>query len=254
MSWKFAHTSVIGTSHITSGTECQDFNLVDRITNAAGEEYVIALVSDGAGSAKRSREGAELACRKVCELIKQSIAENPPEYRFVEKDVIHWVHEVVMEIRHKAYDENIIPREFACTLVGVVTGPKQSICFQLGDGAIILSKNGAMGMVFRPYSGEYVNATFTLTDVNGLENLKVQLLDYQLEQFAVFTDGVQPLALSFATQAPHPPFFEPMLTYMRNPQQFNPETINQNLSKFLGTDKVNERTEDDKTLILATRL
>ncbi|MDK9700714.1 MAG: protein phosphatase 2C domain-containing protein [bacterium] len=254
MSWKFAQAVVIGTSHIASGTVCQDSCMLDRVTNANGEEYIMAFASDGAGSAKRSKEGSELATRRICEQIKAAVLENPPDHLFSEKEVIHWVHEIVMEIRHKAYDENIVPREFACTLLGVVTSPRQTICLQLGDGAIVLSKNGAMGMVFRPYSGEYVNATFTLTDVNGLENLKIQFLDYELEQFAVFTDGIQPLALSYATQTPHPPFFEPMLTYMRNPQQFNPVNVNIGLEKLLGSDKVNERTEDDKTLILATRL
>ncbi len=219
-----------------------------------GDEYFITLCSDGAGSAKRSREGAELACRIVCDMIKKDIAEKPLEEVFIQKEVIHWVHEAIMEIRHKAYEENLIPREFACTLVGVVTGPKKSVCFQLGDGAIVLIKNNAFGMVFLPYSGEYVNATFTLTDVNGLENLKIEFLDEYLEQFALFTDGIQPLALNFALKVPHPPFFEPMLGYMRNPKAFNPATINDDLAKFLGMDKVNERTEDDKTLILATRL
>ncbi len=228
--------------------------MVETFVAPNGESYFLAFASDGSGSAPRSREGSEMACRTVFKHFTESIAKLGSTKNFTEKEVVHCVYETVQEIRHHAYAESRTPKDYACTIIGVIIGPHNTICIQLGDGAIVISNRNIFGVVFRPDSGEYVNATFYLTDANGMENLKIQFIDYQLEQFALFTDGIQPLAVKMADLTPHVPFFEPMLQYMRNPKMFNQNTINADLAKFLGTEKVNQRTEDDKTLILATRL
>ena len=67
---------------------------------------------------------------------------------------------------------------------------------------------------------------------------------------ALFTDGLQTLALDY-TRAAHSPFFAPMFAALSS--ETEPGGLLGPLSAFLESPAVNERTDDDKTLILATR-
>src|ERR1043165_496946 len=61
--WKYVHASVKGTSHARTGAPCQDVTACKILTNANDNETLIAVVSDGAGSASRAETGAALACQ-----------------------------------------------------------------------------------------------------------------------------------------------------------------------------------------------
>jgi hypothetical protein len=71
-----------------------------------------------------------------------------------------------------------------------------------------------------------------------------------VDEVALLTDGLQSLALRFASREAHGPFFEPMFERLRGPEQ----PSESELAAFLGSGPVNARTDDDKTLVLATRL
>ena len=71
---------------------------------------------------------------------------------------------------------------------------------------------------------------------------------------ALLTDGLQGLALRFDTREAHGPFFEPMFARLRAEGEGEPESLREELRAFLGSAPVNQRTDDDKTLVLATRL
>ena len=68
----------------------------------------------------------------------------------------------------------------------------------------------------------------------------------------MLTDGLQPLALNYAAKAAHAPFFVPMFRPLRVAP--SGATVLAALRNFLDSPRVNERTDDDKTLILATRV
>jgi hypothetical protein len=68
----------------------------------------------------------------------------------------------------------------------------------------------------------------------------------------MMTDGLQRLALDFRTQAPHEPFFSPLFKALRSAPVA--EDLAVPLRQLLSSSSVNERTDDDKTLLLATRL
>jgi hypothetical protein len=69
---------------------------------------------------------------------------------------------------------------------------------------------------------------------------------------AMLTDGLQMIALDYATKKPHLPFFGPLFSKLRSAT--NADELEPSLRDFLGSSRVNERTDDDKTLIVATRL
>ena len=53
--WVTASASVIGSSHVATGVPCQDACVI-KTTKA--DEWVVIVVSDGAGTASRAEEGA----------------------------------------------------------------------------------------------------------------------------------------------------------------------------------------------------
>ena len=58
----------------------------------------------------------------------------------------------------------------------------------------------------------------------------------------------------FDQQTSHLPFFDPMLKVLRQTNPDHCEVLNDQLVHFLSSSAINERTDDDKTLVLATRL
>ncbi|MEQ1637385.1 MAG: PP2C family serine/threonine-protein phosphatase [Methylococcales bacterium] len=251
--WKIIRASTIGTSHINAGSSCQDSCYADVILTADNKEYFVVLVSDGAGSAKEGGQGAELTCETAISCISTSL-EKESDVFFTEKSIVTLIEDIKSVIADKAKADNLTAKDFACTFLGAVIGHSQSLFFQIGDGAIVLSVNNVQGVVFWPDSGEFANMTYFVTDKDALSNLHIQLSNVSFEEIAVFTDGIQRLALSFEQQRPHPPFFDPMFAVLRKQSPELCDALDKQLRQFLESPAVNERTDDDKTLVLATRL
>ena len=55
--WITANASVTGVSHHKTGIPCQDASIV-RVDSSG--EWIVAVVSDGAGTARRAEEGSSL--------------------------------------------------------------------------------------------------------------------------------------------------------------------------------------------------
>lgn len=85
------------------------------------------------------------------------------------------------------------------------------------------------------------------------ERLEFELVNERVDEVALFTDGLQNLALHFQTQTAHTPFFRPMFEWLRPAPEGRREKLSASLAAFLDSPKVNDCTDDDKTLILATR-
>src|SRR5262249_26240874 len=105
--------------------------------------------------------------------------------------------------------------------------------------------------VFWPQSGEYVNMTSFLTDQDFEERLEFCSWADSVDEIALFSDGLQMLALHYAEQAAYRPFFVPLFKRLR--ESGAAKELEVSLLRFLESPRVNERTDDDKTLIIATR-
>jgi hypothetical protein len=157
-----------------------------------------------------------------------------------------------------ALSENLEPRDFACTLLGVVVTEYCTSYIQIGDGAIVVKEtlaNSNYKVVFWPSNGEYANMTYFVTD----ENLPTNLMSKCVFQFpvalSIFTDGLQRLCLQYETLSVHEPFFKPMFSALASVNTGEEiAQLNSKLTSFLDSPKVNERTDDDKTLVLAIRI
>jgi hypothetical protein len=253
--WRYVYTSVRGTGHLDNNLPCQDASLVHQAINSDDEPLLVLVASDGAGSATRSEEGSQLVCEEARKLLEYRF--NSADFRPGEDYGVEVVHQLKGLLITLAEDLGCAPRDLACTLTVAVILPKWAWFMQIGDGAIIVQPSAAdpFEVVFWPDNGEYANQTYFLTDVPD-EHVHVRLLERPLERVSLITDGLQTLALVLAERQAHPPFFLPMFgTVEAAPDEGELVhlALKETLSQFLDSRPINARTNDDKTLILASR-
>lgn len=252
--WRYLADSVAGTSHERAGTPCQDSN---KVTSYAvnGVGYVVIACSDGAGSASHSDVGSRLACEAaVSEVCKYLDAKN--DLSAVDRRIaISWLRSVNDRLNAEAVAYQVETRQLACTLLLAVLGIDSSIFVQIGDGALVTFESSealsSFKAVFWPQNGEYANATNFLTDPRFHNCAEFKRLDVRHDGVAAFTDGLQSLALNYASRSAHAPFFEPFFAQLRDAP--DPDDLHVPFRQFLRSEGVNGRTDDDKTLIIAVR-
>jgi hypothetical protein len=70
----------------------------------------------------------------------------------------------------------------------------------------------------------------------------------QPEFICASTDGLERLAIQISDWTPFAPFFNPLEQYLRETD--NLEKSDEYLMSFLNSERLNARTDDDKTLLL----
>lgn len=250
MSWLCAGAAAIGTSHALQQTPCQDAFHVEAFPLLGGGKLLMAFVADGAGSAASSDLGATLAVRAAAEYtLEEALLDDALfDVEFARALVAH----VRAALAALAQERGQPLRDFACTFLGLVAQPEQTLVFQIGDGAIVLGDGQSLSLALDPMSGEYANMTYFLSDDDALERLVVAELG-AVERVALFSDGLQRLALNAADQSPHLPFFAPFFKTLAAATTAPRAQLDEALERFLSSPAVNERTDDDKTLVLALR-
>jgi serine/threonine protein phosphatase PrpC len=246
--WKIIAASVAGTSHIFKNELCADAFKYEVLN----DEILLIIVSDGAGSAKSGRAGAETTCAFFSREIR-SWFEHGGKMQNLNKDFgLSLFEKLQAELTRQADDEQQTLPDFACTLLAAIVGKNAAAFFQIGDGAIVYSLGDENYVLARlPQQGEYANTTNFVTDATAIDVLTFDLIEKQITEIAVFTDGLQRIALDYKTNTAHAPFFRSMFAPLRA-AEIAPN-LEKKLTDFLASPRINERTDDDKTLILASR-
>lgn len=248
MTWTWVRATCRGTSHVSSGTPCQDFSFCEAL--GADGEFLVAVASDGAGSASHSQLGSALLCRTIAlgarthfrrsrDLPTQDIAWS-------------WVDDARDRIRYVAEKSEIEFRQFAATLVCAIVGERSAVVLHIGDGASATLTEGLWSVPSWPENGEYASTTYFVTD-DPTPRLRFVRLDAHVDAVAVFTDGIERLALDFSRQRAHAPFFEAMLRPVQQGHPGRNRDLSNSLADYLNGAAINSRTDDDKSLILAAR-
>jgi hypothetical protein len=260
-SWRIGSASVVGLSHQKQeGGVCQDFCLCDVVLTG-DSEVAILLASDGAGSAVRGGEGAMLLCEHFRDLVSETLSRVPE--RIDSAHVESWLETSQALIRSRAEAAGLLIRDYSCTLLGAVLADNWSALFQIGDGAIVVfagyepdAGGDQYNYVFWPLRGEYANTTYFATDPDASANLQFDFLAPpfgRIDEVAILTDGLQMLALHYDTQIAHSPFFRPFFSALRTRPTGFCAAFSDEVERFLSSERINSRTDDDKTLVLATR-
>jgi hypothetical protein len=213
---------------------------------------LIAACADGAGSAELAEVGARLAVEAFIANAKAALLKenfNPADLD--QRSLSAWNMEARRRIEEEAQERGVPLRQMACTLLTAIVGPWSAAFSQIGDGVIIFVGPEGYEYVFWPDSGEYANTTRFLTDADFAERIRFDYLPRPISDVAILTDGLQMLALNYVESKVHDPFFKPMFEALRSAPQG--ESLKPALEAFLDSERVNQRTDDDKTLLLGTR-
>jgi hypothetical protein len=197
--------------------------------------------------------GALLAGRTAVEALARELQARAPPRK--EKDWRTLLTGVLGESRaalqEQAVARDVALRDLATTLILVAAGPGWIAAAQVGDGAAVAREAaGNARALTRPGSEEYLNQTVFLTAENALSQPQIVLWRGAARQVALFSDGLQMLALRMPGGEPHAPFFTPLFAFAESAT--DPEAARRELEGFLRSPRITGRTDDDLTLLLAT--
>jgi serine/threonine protein phosphatase PrpC len=253
--WRYVAASVIGTSHEKAGGPCQDANQCQIYSLPNGEKILAAAIADGAGSAAYGGEGAAATCRALLGLMNQHVCLDNTVEQITRDTVASWIATIQNLLDEEAKSVDRERREFACTVLGLMIGESSAACLQVGDGVMVLadSEERTYNHVFWPDRGEYANMTHFVTQDDAIEHLQFESISRRIVEAALLTDGLQNVALNYQEQTAYEPFFKGLFAPLRAAAEGNSPTLTDSLAAFLSSPRVNEKTDDDKTLVLASR-
>ncbi len=246
--WRFAVGQAIGSAH-----EKLDVGSQDRVFCACleAQHTLIAVLSDGAGSAKHAANGAQLTVDTVSSILQRGLRAGREDYEQLISEAAQVARRLLLE---ESAHRGVSVREYACTLIAAIVTPAEGAALQIGDGALVTGSNDASWLcTFWPQKGEYANATSFLTDDDARTKMRVTSLPPGITDMAMLSDGLESLALQYASKTAHQPFFAGAFAPLhRIGSSGECPDLSASLTDFLKSPAVQSRTDDDASLILAS--
>ncbi|HVN55427.1 MAG TPA: PP2C family serine/threonine-protein phosphatase [Anaerolineaceae bacterium] len=247
--WKVVSAAVAGTSHVRLGIPCQDAAGILQLPNG----YLIVALADGAGSARLSEQGAQLAVEKALAALESRVGLWPAGTTGDWEGALRAAFQRArLALRRRARRLNEPPRELAATLTCLIAGEEILAVGQIGDGVVVWKDSqGRLYQATRAQKGEFANETNFLTQDGALWRVEYYCAAQPASAFAVTSDGLLRLGLKLPAGDPFSPFFEPLFAFTSAAPA--PEAATVQLEDFLASERVCARTEDDKSLVIAVR-
>lgn len=249
--WRWASSSRQGQNHVTAQIECQDAHRIRELSLGV----LIAAVADGAGSASKSRDGANAAVDILCDFLARFLVpSNPTEAELADllKRAFFFVGKAIQDA---ADHDKCSLADYHTTLSCAVATPDALAVAQVGDGAIVCWDDpGKLQTVSYPEHGEYANSTFFVTELPyRQDHLHIVVSPRRCQGIALTTDGLIDIAFEdpLGGCKPWTPFFGPLIDRVANAPLS--EDLNSRMDAFLGSAKIRESTTDDLTLVIAVR-
>lgn len=251
--WRVIGASEQGTSHVQHNLPCQDafaWKIID--------DTLMIAVADGLGSAIKAEQASKAIVEEALHLFSNKKFSHK-KVAFVqqqgEADQADLLRGIFIEARtllqQIATIEEAPLKDYASTFLVAILHPNGFIAGQIGDGAMVVKKaDDSLMLVNTPQQGEYINETIPITADNALEALSISAYQGEIKAFAAFSDGLQNLALDMANQTPYEPFFTPLFK-IASDTSFDTDYTSAQLAGFLRSERICQRTDDDKTLVLA---
>lgn len=247
MTWRVVAATAAGTSHVERGEACQDRYWAGVL--ATPEPVVSLWVADGAGSAVSGAEGAALAVAAAHGTVEERVAEGSIQLTgSFAAEILRRVRELIA-FDAATFDAPL--RDYATTLLGLVSVGQSTLVVQVGDGAVVVDCGEGLELALHPPVFEYANATHFVTDDEAVDRLRCRVLNGRVLKAALLSDGLQALALDLASWTPYRPFFDPLFSVLLSVRVEQEAELPNALGAFLNSPAVNDRTDDDKTLVLA---
>lgn len=248
--WYCVGASVQGTSHKEAALPCQDAHRFHQLSNG----MLIIAVADGVGLAKLADEGATLACDTAIKYLTTHLDQHiDTTGTELEKALRNSYQAAVVSIQAEATKKGISVSEYATTLtVGVITDTFV-IGAMVGDGMMVVEDmHGQFSCVFALPKREYANQVVAITSAHGPDALQITCKEGPAKTVSILTDGLLRLSCDVRKNIPHTPFFQAMTSLLRKVPE--PTKASQELQTLLNHPSINERTDDDKTLVMAANI
>lgn len=242
--WSVHLASATGRHHQDEGSACQDA--------AAARTWpggFAAAVSDGAGSAPRSAEGARTLVDQVVDLCALQAGKGGFSWADDLPRLIEQARAAVLALAHSRGHD---PRDYAATLVACVVEGSRGCFFHLGDGAGVHCGAAGVTIVSAPENGEFADETYFITQEDWREHLRLTVIDAidDGSLIGLMSDGAMPFVLDRGRHAFYPPFIDPVRRHLAG------RTAAEGSAALLGVlqdPRTLDITSDDKTLVLAMR-
>ncbi|RYG38851.1 MAG: protein phosphatase 2C domain-containing protein [Burkholderiales bacterium] len=252
--WSVAAAATVGERHIADGRPCEDSWTV-RLHHFQGEPWLILAVSDGAGTAGRAQAGSACAVAAFADEAARCLYADTSMTADRLRDCLGAAR---VALAVEAGLAQVPIRDFACTLLGAVIGPGMAGFVQVGDGAIVIAGDepGSWAWMFEPQKGEYANETSFVTDQEALSSASVAVLRHVPAEIALFTDGLENLLIrTLPERHVVGRFFDQMFPPVRRASEAGlDQALCDHLGGYLATPQIAARSDDDRTLILASCL
>jgi hypothetical protein len=251
--WTYTRASAIGTSHQRRDEICQDYSLVRclPINKDEGRWALFAAVADGAGTARFSAKGAKLAVHDLEQEVRRNLGKCKTNLTVDKlKEAVlktsNYIEDYANRSGHKS-------RDYASTLICTILLSDQAWYLQVGDGAAVFRYEQQRVVNYWPAKGEYGNETFFITDENVLDQLHIQEIQMP-DEVTLFTDGLESIALNLTSKEVHQPFYESFYRVLRQRKAGFQKDLAKGLANWMQTDLVTSRSDDDKSLVLISRV
>ncbi|MDD4556128.1 MAG: PP2C family serine/threonine-protein phosphatase [Alphaproteobacteria bacterium] len=231
-------TSIKGLRNANRNAPCQDHSC-----HATNGKNFVAVVSDGAGSAKYGKIGARIVCNTLVDLLKNEKFE----------DIKQKTYEAIKVARqklslHRLNKKNL--NDFAATLVGVVFANNKGIFFHIGDGAAVAftDENYDNFTISPPENGMFSCETYFYTMENWKENLRFVPFKGH-NTFVLMSDGLTNFSFNGEFNEIEKRFLQPINQYLCN-EPLKYRALNA-LNKTLSNPRAERINPDDKTILWA---
>ncbi|MBR6409005.1 MAG: protein phosphatase 2C domain-containing protein [Alphaproteobacteria bacterium] len=238
--YRVVAVSTVGPYHKAKSLKCQDFFAFKE-----NGTKVVAVVSDGAGSAKYGAIGAKCVCNTLCRVLSKS---GTKDVRQNIIDAIEMARDELMIHRlNKSKNEDGLI-DFAATVVGTVYQNGKGIFFHIGDGAgiALFGSNDGAFVISEPENGIFSSETYFYTMDDWKDSLRFTPFS-QADSLFLMTDGVTGFALKKNARSLEKGFIGPINVFLK--KETNVKKAQKALKNTLETPKAKSLSGDDKTMM-----
>ena len=229
---------------------CQDYGAYQ-----VKDGIIYGSVADGAGSAKYSDLGSKVA---VETWIEKAIERFPAQSESVDdiSDIdfqslfVAITEQVLIKLQEVAAQEDFPLKELGCTLICFMASEDWIAAMQIGDGFLVYrtQDDEAFQLLFQPDKGEFINETLFVTSQGAIQSIQYTFQQVPPKFICAATDGLEKVAIKFQDWTPHAPFFKPFQDCLHLIPE--PSERKAYIETFLESDRLNAKTDDDKTMLL----
>lgn len=240
--------SVAGTSHIKTNLPCHDSHRLCDIQEGLG---IIACISDGMGSAKKAEVGSALASETLIDTLTDTL-----DFTSDDETIIKTIMEAYQSVHERLALEAATTKEDISALNATLMmfmhlEDGRQFTAQVGDCVAIgkATDDEKYEIIIEPQKGEYANQTYSICSRKSIESVEIKKLKTPYTAIAMMSDGIESFTVNAKTKEVSKGFFDPFFNVFGKPA-FDESKVRDSLIRFLRSDRINKRTDDDKTLLL----